>query len=444
MLLSDSWWVQRLKRHILQAEQVVNLQAPVELGGPYLLDALRGQLPAMVWFEIKDREKNDLVLQTNKLIAAFNKTMGQKIIDHGVTPPYILTVLQRHDTIFDRCVFVLSGSEHAPELIETLRGTIRLGHRFVVMGEADVPESIQIDQKILRLTKEEAHQLVTEHFQLAPECSKQVLQHSQGNFERFWVECHRLKGLSVPHRPAADGKQWPAGHERIIEPAVLISLYLKKQRYLEALEMAVESVPEQVMDVLDIAASQAILQGEHQQLLRVLEKLPEEALNHEEVWRWRLEAAYLGGKHMALKPQVLAYLEQHEAPDLRALAANLWFFGTGDLFYQQAQRAVQAKRSTLSIQALAKAYRWQMQHLHELKHYVDLSFEALQLAEEQNDLLQIIGPRPPSLCVADEWPIARGSALGQLDPAFPGTSACGQCGGPSDGHQWLVLHAHAQ
>ncbi|WP_189004976.1 helix-turn-helix domain-containing protein [Deinococcus roseus] len=368
----------------------MHFRAPLEHGAPYLLDALREGLPALVWFEISEREHGDAVAQANKLAEAFNHTLGQNIIDYGVTPPYITIILQRYDALFDRYCFVYSGNQVLPGMLELFQHMLALGHQVVVLGEMNLPDAQVVSAQELMLEPEEALQLASLTFQLPEATVQAIYQKSQGIFEKFWVEVHLQKGWSIPHQPCAAGRRVPRGFEVEIKPEFLLPLLLKKEKHLEALELAAEALPEKVLDFLEQSASRVILQGEHVRLWQVLNRLPPELLAHEAVMRWRLEAAYLMDRHVGLREEVLSCLQQHEAPELRALAANLWFFGMGEDSFAEASRAVQHKRSSLTVQALARAFRWQIRELRDIQHYVDLSFEALRLAEADKNTLQII------------------------------------------------------
>ncbi|GEM49961.1 helix-turn-helix domain-containing protein [Deinococcus cellulosilyticus] len=390
MSLSDSRWFKRLQGRMLHQRKVLHFRAPLEYGAPYLIDALRSKLPPLVWFELTDRETGDLVAQTNKLVEAFNRTVGQNIIDYGVTPLYIATILQRYDAIFDRYCFVYSGVEVVPGLMELFQQLVELGHQVVILGEMDLSGADVVPREELLLTPAEMLDLSGLVFQLSQQVVDSLQQKSLGVFETFWVEAHLQKGWSIPQQPCAVGRRLPRGYEIEIKPAFLLPMLLKKEKYLEALELAVDSLPEQVPGFLERAASRLILQGEHEQLFKTLQRLPEGFLSQEVVLRWRLEAAYLMNQQERLRTEVLDHLEQHAAPDLRALAANLWFFGAEDRFNAEVQRAVEQKRSALTVLAQAKAYRWQVQGLGDIQKYVDLLFEALRLAEQSNDLLMVI------------------------------------------------------
>lgn len=390
MSFLESKWFQRLQAKVLHSRGMVHFCAPPEYGGPYVLDALRKQLLPLVWFELTEREHQDLVAQTNKMVEAFNQTLEQNILDYGITPPYIATILQRYDAVFDRYCFVYSGIERVPALDDLFVQLIELGHQVILLGEMPSQAPVMISKSDLRLTPEEAREIGEQGLGLAPDAVQKVYQKSQGVFEKFWVEAHLQKGWAIPHQPCASGRRLPKGFEVEIQPAFLLPLLLKKGKHLEALDLAVDAFPERILEFLEPSASRLVLQGEHEQLLRLLNRLPAHLMQDEQVLRWRLEAAYLMDQHQALQAEVVEYLQDHEAPELRALAAYLWFFGAGDEGYQQALQAVQIKRSTLTVQALARAFRWQIQTLDDVQHFVDLSFEAVRLAEQENNSLQII------------------------------------------------------
>ncbi|WP_051964803.1 helix-turn-helix domain-containing protein [Deinococcus misasensis] len=390
MSFLESKWFQRLQAKVLHSRGMVQFCAPPEYGGPYVLDALRKHLFPLVWFELTEREHQDLVAQTNKMVEAFNQTLEQNILDYGITPPYIATILQRYDAVFDRYCFVYSGIERVPALDDLFVQLIELGHQVILLGEMPSQALVVISRAELRLTPEEAQEIAGQGLGLAPEAIQKVYQKSQGVFEKFWVEAHLQKGWAIPHQPCASGRRLPKGFEVEIQPAFLLPLLLKKGKHLEALDLAVDAFPEKVLEFLETSASRLVLQGEHEQLLRVLNRLPADLMQNEQVLRWRLETAYLMDQHQAMHAEVLAYLQDHEAPELRALAAYLWFFGAGDEGYRQAVQAVQGKRSALTVHALARAFRWQIQKLDDVQHFVELSFEAVRLAEQEENSLQII------------------------------------------------------
>ena len=309
-------------------DRPVAFVGPVEAGFGRMITALeRPDLP-LVWVEFTTEDVAQPLAQGHKLTAAINRKLGRGLLPDALTAQVGLATLNASLHFLTPLLLAASGVYHTPDLVRGLLELHRSGCRVLFHLEA-LPKGLTLPGKVqlitadmLRLTHTEALALAEGRLKGAE--VRELLDASIGYFESFMTLLHRRLELSPHLTPSSYGLR-PLAYGPIgLEPGALLDLLIKRNRWLEGLEIAVHNLPERVPNVLEIAGHYYHAEGLHKQLYLLLESLPEEIQAHETMRFWRLQAAFRLGRAEEQFAEVEAYLEGHEAPELRALYAGVF------------------------------------------------------------------------------------------------------------------------
>ena len=320
--------------------------APPEAGAYSLIAALEQPDEPLLWVGFTPEDEGDPFGQGRKLEAAIDRKLGRGLLPKGLTAEAGLETLNASLHYLGPLLLAFSGAHHTPELIERLLKMHRSGcrvllHFEVQPGDLTLPDHVQlITANMLRLTHAEALELAEERL-TEPEV-RHLHDASGGLAERFMRLLHQKLVLTPYLTPSPDGPRPPSNGASSLRPTALLDLLVKKDRWLDALEVAVHNLPELVPGVLEVAGHHFHAEGLHKRLYILLESLPNDLQQHETVRFWRLQAAFRLGRCEAQLKEVEAYLEHREAPELRALYAGV-FAIPHEMALQQAERAYRAK-----------------------------------------------------------------------------------------------------
>ena len=350
---SKSMWSERLSGVLYRHAGPVIFTDDSSWGASHIIAASSAPERPLVWLELAPRDADDHVVQGNKLAEAVKQALGSSLFGYGLPFGYGVTVLKAHLELLGPFTFALSGAEHGAELARALTNLGQGGNRvilhfYALPGGFSLPKKAFVLQlNTLRLTREEALSLA--RGQLPEENVLKVWEASGGAYETFLAALHIELSLPPPLRPGPEETR-SIGHEFEVEPALLDAL-LKRERWLEALELAAQRFPERVPEVLRRAGEKLWTQSYHSRLYPLLANLPGQLRKDETVLRWYLLAAMTLGKEREVLPEVEALLETNEAPDLRAIYAEACFsLGNSEGSLRASERAaVQETTITLYV-----------------------------------------------------------------------------------------------
>ncbi|MBS3966865.1 MAG: hypothetical protein KGZ60_09730 [Truepera sp.] len=379
-------WLNQLLARLQEHQGPVLLTADPRWGAPHLIAALHKPQQPLVWCELSPFEADDPVAQGNKLAEAVKRALGSPLFGYGMPYRYGLSVLRQHLELLGPFTFALSQAEHGPAFAQDLLSLSGQGNLVVLHFSAlpdDLPlpaASLLLGPAELRLGQAEA--LALAEGQLADEEVMALWQDAGGAYEPFLVALHERLSLPLPLRPNPEGPRLPPGHEVVVEPDTLLDLLGKRQRWLEALELATTLLPERVPEVLAEAGPAYRERGLHRQLWNLLAGLPPEVAGTEAVLYWRLSAAARLSLTDQVREEVEGRLQEHEAPELRALYALVlappeWALG-------EAKRAYEAAQTPLTLYA----YGWQL-CTSDLHHGYEVLRASVKLAEAEGRPYQI-------------------------------------------------------
>ena len=326
------WFSSRLML-IQQSHRPIFLASPDTYGTSRLISQLGDDHP-LIWLELESDDVEEPVSIGSKLSNAVQKALGSRLFPGGLPYAAALDLLRANLELLSPLTFAVSRANLAPEVSRAFLDLNQHGSQVVLAGSvtaeevrrhfnSDAPiDFLILDQDALRLTEEEA--LATAPEGTGAECVLRCLEASGGAYEVFLAELHEHLGLPISPIPSPTGSRLPEGAELAIDPEVLLDVLVKKGDWIRAAEVAVSHVPKYTLDVLVEAGHVYHERGLHKRLWRLLKRLPEEMKQQPSMLYRRLSTALRIGEASALRRDVENHLEHHEAPDLRALYADVY------------------------------------------------------------------------------------------------------------------------
>jgi tetratricopeptide (TPR) repeat protein len=373
-------WLKR-RAKLFEAQNVIVIDSPMAYGVSHLVQSLESLEKPLLWLELNALDEDDPVSQGNKLAEAVNKVFDANLLSYGLSYAYNLNVLKSLHQVVSPCTLVLSEAQHAPEFASAL---LELkNHCTIVLHFDTLPETFElppgaqvITAKTLELSPEEALELVDKR--VKKKAVLELLAKTNFAYDHFLAELHQQLKLPPHLLPGPTGLRMLPGYDVPTEPATLLKVLVKRKRWLAALELAAQALPEHVPKVLEEAGHAYHEQGLHKRLFHLLETLPEDIKGQEGVLYWRLQAAFRLGREGELRKEVESYLKKNEAPELRALAAGV-FVPTNR---KEALRAYKAKKTPFTA--------FQLGRLTDSKQGIKLLQESIKLAEDEGKPYEIV------------------------------------------------------
>jgi tetratricopeptide (TPR) repeat protein len=331
-----------------------------------------------IWLELKERDYSDPVSQGNLLAAAINRAVNGRLCPDTLHYKSHLATLAVHAALLGPYTFILVGAEQAPEFAAALL-EFAAPHR-VILDFAGIPDGFTIpddacviNAEALSLTLSEAHTLAAElvgtPLQALPIPAEEGLMASgavldtpvftwveaawrqaAGSYEQFIVAAHQALDLPAPRKPSPTGLKSLAEPAQSFDPETLLAALQRDGQWIEALEFSIARLPQQIDTVLKQAGHFYYERGLHRRLLTLLSQLPSAYQQTETVLFWRLMAASELAEQKMLRAEVEAYLQTHEASELRALYADV--LAPLEAYTAEVERAYAAKATPYTL------YQW--------------------------------------------------------------------------------------
>lgn len=326
------WLRERLTQ--LKGARIVTLPHRPDLGVQRLLNAFKAEAKPLMVLELDEADACDAQAQALKFSDAVTSALGVTLVAPGLPVVAGLRILAAFEEIYGRPTYLLFGAEHAPQLVDLLRGSD--AERLILVSKAplDLPKAIHLDEGTLRLTEEEACALAGG--MLSRDEVHELLQEANYAYETFNLALHDKVGLPSPLMPTLWGPQLPPGTEIAVPPEELLEVLFEREEWSRALALVVRHLPERASTILSEAGPHFINQGLHGRLWHYLDLLPAEYEN-DTVLFWKLSAGIRLNRYEELRERIQTFLQRHEAPELRALYAGI--FLTHEEAHSEVQRA---------------------------------------------------------------------------------------------------------
>ncbi len=347
-------WSERLLQRIRQSPEPVVLGGGEAYGAPFLIASLR-KLQPVAWLKLTPADANDYVALGNLLAEAVNDALEATLLTQALPFTFGIEILKNQLPRLRPLTIACSNAHYNPLFQETLL-SLHGGTATVVLDIADpsrVPQGVlYLQPPELALTLEEARELA-QGTVLENEIST-LYRISKGAYYTFVTGLRRLQGKPDPQIPRPKGSAVPVDGERLFAPEVLLKALVQLKRYEEALPLAVMRLPERVPEVLKEAGPVYQETGLLRRLYLLLESLDAEYQNNEDVLSWRLVAAVSQDAYRELLPEIEAFLNDNEAPVLRARYAGVLVDPQKQ--FDEATRAAVQNPSPLSLFQLGKLH----------------------------------------------------------------------------------------
>ena len=367
-------WLDEQRTRVVEHRGPVVFMAPPEFGASQIIDSLR-PTTSLIWIELFETDQNDATALGNRLGSAVKQALGSAILPSGLPFYYSIHFLKEHLDLLGPFTFALSNAGVGTDLAEALLQLADDDNR--VLLEFHAPPDMVFPERALLLTDgdlhlEERHALEEAAGRLPASEVKELYSVGNGAYFTVLTDLNERLGLGLPQRSSPSGPHLPPGREIMIEAEVLLEVLRSKERWIDALELAVSDVPEDIIDVLQVAGHHFHAQGLHGRLATLLDRVPRPKRSDEVYLRWRLTAAARLNRLRPILPTVEAYLALHEAPELRAVYASL--HTDAHAREREAERAYRAAQTPLTLFQYGRLHR-------SLEEGVRLLRDAVTLAE---------------------------------------------------------------
>ena len=313
------WLSKRLDQ--LKEARITVLPHRPDLGVQRLLSAYKDETKPLVVIELDEADACDEQAQALKFSEAVTKTIGVPLVAPGLPVPAGLRILAAFAEIYGRPTYLLFGAEHAPQLIDLLRGSDAKGLVLVSKAPLELEKANIINEDALRLSEAEACALAGG--MLSREEVVALLEDARGAYESFNLSLHDKLGLPLPLMPTPDGLKPSPGTEIAVPPEELLEVLVERKDWSRALALTVRHLPERASTILSEAGPYFINQGQHGRLWHYLELLSNE-YEDDTVLFWKLSAGVRLNRYEELRERIYAHLRCYEAPELRALYAGIF------------------------------------------------------------------------------------------------------------------------
>ncbi len=336
-------------RRIIENAGPVLITGGEAYGAPFLVEALARQ-QRVAWFELQRHVSHDPVALNNALAHAVNKALCQTLLTEAVPYRFALATLARDHVRYGSFNLVCSYSERNQEFRDELLRLQSTTLRIILVDHDPVQSfyGVTLHTHELALTEEEADDLAGPY--LKPSETQILLAATGRAYTTFTQAVARLGGRTPERVPSPTEPLLPQDQETFVDPHDLLGAFVKLGRYVDALELAALSLPEQVPGIIGRAGPEYQKLGLLSRLHILLESLDDPFRASEEVLEWRLVSGFHEGDYAHLVPLVEETLRRLEAPNLRARYAGLLLDPVQRL--QEAERAARADPNPLTY------YQW--------------------------------------------------------------------------------------
>lgn len=348
-------WLHRLLARVQAHPGPVLIEGGEAFGAPFLIEGL-SKVQRLAWLKLTPTDAGDLIAIGNRLADAVNRALEANFLPYALPFNYHTEILKKRLPLIGPLSIVCSNPEFAPALREALLELSEVGAQVILVLNGVSPnafhEGLHLRQEELSLTPDEAETLAGHY--LTSDEQRLLWRSSGGAYLTFRNSVCRLRGVPLPYIPSPQGDLVAAGNEALVSPLLLLETLQKLGRHVEALDLAVMSMPERVAEVLDEAGPAYQQEGLLARLHLLLESLDDPYQQDEKVLEWRLVAGVNQSGYVHLLPVIEAYLKDNEAPELRARYAGV--IPDPAARFTQAQRAAAGATTPLTLFQLGRVH----------------------------------------------------------------------------------------
>jgi hypothetical protein len=343
-------WLER-RLDLIRRHDAVILAAAPEMGVNRLISALADHGP-LAWIVLEETDRGDDLALGNKLSDALRLALGSRLFPRATPYQAGVALLQRYRNVIAPITLAVSGVEARIALGRMLIQLAGPGCPVILAGErfeeSDLNRLVRAAENVivlgqddLKLSLGEARAMTGER--LGPAALRQHLDEVGCAYEMFVARMNIVLGVEFLD---GDSMRSSVDDGTAVLPPPALSMARAETRCLEARPEARLS-PETAAAALEEVAHDLHERGLHDSLWKLLERLPDRLKGMESVLFWRLSSAAWRGMEDQVRPEVDAYLLEHEAPELRALHAGA--FLQTDNARHEVERAYTARKTPFTV-----------------------------------------------------------------------------------------------
>ena len=347
-------WFPRLLARLQTHPGPVLIEGGEVYGAPFLIDALT-RTQRLAWLKLTPTEAGDTIAIGNRLADAVNRALEVNFLPYALPFNYNIELLKKRLPLLEPMTIVLSNPEFSVPFRDALLELTDASAKIILVAGGVFPTTFQglhLRQEELALSPEEAAELAGHY--LSRDETQLLWRSSGGAYTTFKNSVCRLRGAPLPYIPSPQGDLIASGDEALVSPPLLLDTLQRLGRHIEALDLAVMSMPERVAEMLEEAGPAYQAEGLLARLHLLLTSLDDEYQRHEKVLEWRLVAGFNQSDYAELLPIIEAYLQDNEAPELRARYAGT--IADIEMSFAQAQRAAAAMSTPLTLYQLGQLH----------------------------------------------------------------------------------------
>lgn len=348
-------WLPRLLARLQAHPGPVLIEGGEAYGAPFLIEAL-AQGQCLAWLKLTPTEAGDVIAIGNRLADAINRALEANFLPHALPFSYNIEILKKRLPLLGPLTIVCSNPEFSAAFRDALLTLTGAGAKVILVADGVSPtafsQGLHLRHEELALNLNEAEALAGHY--LSSDETHMLWRSSGGAYLTFKNSVCRLRGAPLPYVPSPQGDLVTPGNEALVSPVVLLETLQRLGHHIEALDLAVMSMPERVAELLGESGPAYQEQGLLARLHLLLESLDDVYQQSEKVLEWRLVAGFSQSDYVKLLPAIEAYLENNEAPELRARYAGV--ISDPAVRFAQAQRAAAAAATPLTLFQLGRVH----------------------------------------------------------------------------------------
>lgn len=306
-------WPDRIDSDIRRASGHVVIHAPPEYGGHVVLGRLQLASYPTVRLVLPPGDESG-VLHGNVLSDALEDAFGFRLFGYGLPFQFGLSILQAQAPLLGRFVLAVTGTEKCGRAaLEAVLALDSSSCKVVVSyhdAQLDGPHH-RIGSRVLALTQSEAEALARSV--LSENEIRKAWKQARGAYLAF-LSLVSKAGSLPPVQPVSRPSDVPAHAAEHI-----LSAFIRQGRWIEALELAFEHDEERALELFRQSGRIILDQGLHERLWTLLTRFPQHVFADDDELMYLYFVTAMGAnRHRSVAGFVRNYLQDHDAPDLRA------------------------------------------------------------------------------------------------------------------------------
>lgn len=328
-LQDSNEWLTRVVEHISRQRSPVGAVCDRAHGVNYIAAELAtdGQARTVVWVDFDEHDALDPVSQGNKISDALQRALSAQVVGHGLPVEQSLRVISRVLTSFHPITLVLTNVQYARETCINLWSVAGPGVRLYVFGaqlgdvELCQPKSL-LDRSVFLLQPGELAGCLQPSHAMDDETLKRCAKDAGYRYLDFVARCISALHLPPVIVPEPMGATLVGEGSALISEQELVRALAARGLHGDAIELAIRSGLSLDDSLVELGAASLMGRGLSRRLFALLSRVDGMSRRQSDaLMKWYFVSATAVNRHAEVRPEVAKYLEESDAPELRALFA---------------------------------------------------------------------------------------------------------------------------